>query len=486
MKTMKKTIILSIAAMLLTALGTNISFAGKPAGKGGKVTVESATPNSVIQTQDENVTILGSGFDEGSTIRFLVTGTTDDSQIEVGPVEYKGPNELRVHIKTTGSTATVDYDVEVQATSGRKGKGTTLFKVQQADVACTELDPKEPTIAYVDSLDISGSVYTSDLYLSSDSGCEQSLLAEDVIQTLPEGVDENPNRSLQSVVWLRFATRNNLGVVAWADNNRTFSSQMGMVFEFDSEGTITPQSGGPSVFYLPTDGDEIWGGDVRINESDEIEIVLLERDDELFDRWLITYNVITGARETLISGTCPVRDSDETCLEVTWPAFWGVRGDEIYLNLSELRPDDPYARDKKRGVARMSKVDGVWTEPELLILNEGHVKVESVSSDGMLILDYEEVIRSKNGKIRGLRRSFGAISINDCEAVVCSPLDGNDLNIERDGKGYLVFTPDGRALVFDSGNRGQEGYIQEYLNPFTGEFGRTLIESVDGEFDSVR
>ena len=141
MKTKKKFIALSIAALLMVTLGTSVSFAGKPEGKGGKVTVESATPNSVIQTKDEDVIIVGTGFDDGSSIKFLVTGTTDDSQIEVGPTQFISSTQLKVHIKTTGSTAVVDYDVEVQATSGRKGKGTTLFRVKS-------INPPNPAIAY--------------------------------------------------------------------------------------------------------------------------------------------------------------------------------------------------------------------------------------------------------------------------------------------------------------------------------------------------
>lgn len=85
MKTMKKIIKTSVAALLIVASSMNISFAAKPTGggKGGKVTVELATPSSVTQTQEEDVTIHGAGFDNGSKVRFLVAGTTDDSQIEV-------------------------------------------------------------------------------------------------------------------------------------------------------------------------------------------------------------------------------------------------------------------------------------------------------------------------------------------------------------------------------------------------------------------
>jgi len=130
MKTMKKIITLSIAMMLLVALGTNISIAGKPSGggKGGKVTVESATPNSVIQTKEADVTITGTGFDDGSTVRFLVTGTDDGDQIVVDPLKYEyiDSKNMKVHITTTGSTLPVDYDIEVQAVS-RESQDTHVF-----------------------------------------------------------------------------------------------------------------------------------------------------------------------------------------------------------------------------------------------------------------------------------------------------------------------------------------------------------------------
>ena len=127
----EKIITLSIAVLLLAALGINISFAAKPAGgrKGGKVTVETATPNSVIQTKEEDVTMLGSGFDDGSSVKFMVTGTTDDTQIEVGPATYISSTELKVHIKTTRSTANVYYDIEVQATSDLAGSGPEIRKI---------------------------------------------------------------------------------------------------------------------------------------------------------------------------------------------------------------------------------------------------------------------------------------------------------------------------------------------------------------------
>ena len=205
MKTMKNTITLSILALLLTVLGSNISFAGKPTDGGGgkKVNVESAFPNSVVQTQEEDVTILGSGFDNGSTVKFLVTGTTDDSQIEVGPAQFISSTELKVHVKTTGSTATVDYDIEVQATSGRKGKGTTLFKVQQAEItnSCSDYTSDFPAFAYTVTKRTRKGVSGTDVYLSNADG-DCSILVHTTNYTFN--------------IWLKYKQIGNSGIIAWS------------------------------------------------------------------------------------------------------------------------------------------------------------------------------------------------------------------------------------------------------------------------------
>jgi len=207
MKAMNKIITSSISALLLAALGANISFAGKPTGGGGgkKVAVESATPNAVIQTAEEDVTILGSGFDNGSKVRFLVTGTTDDSQIEVGPAQYISSNELKVHIKTNGSTATVDYDIEVQATSGRKGKGTTLFKVQQSGdpTSCEHKNSAFPAFAYVNNRVNHRGRSEQSFYVSNADG-DCSILIH--------------TSTYDGTISLKYTQVGNSGIIAWSQH----------------------------------------------------------------------------------------------------------------------------------------------------------------------------------------------------------------------------------------------------------------------------
>ena len=188
MKTMKKIITLSIAVLLLAALGTNISFAGKPGGGGGKVTVESAEPASAIQGEEKDVYITGSGFGEGAAVKYLVTGTSDDTQIEVLSIEYiTSTGELKTRIKVKDAATVIDYDIEVQATSGRKGKGTTLFKVQQSGngggkppkddppppidgAACAQSASVFPAFAYTVQISGRKGISGYELYLSNADG----------------------------------------------------------------------------------------------------------------------------------------------------------------------------------------------------------------------------------------------------------------------------------------------------------------------------
>lgn len=122
----------SIALLATGLLCLNVALAKGPPTK---VTVTHADPPSALQGELLTVEITGSGFDKGSTVKFLVTETKDDTQISVDQSSVK-PNEegtlLTVDIEVSGQATVIGYDIEVQAaSSGRRGKGTTLFTVKQ-------------------------------------------------------------------------------------------------------------------------------------------------------------------------------------------------------------------------------------------------------------------------------------------------------------------------------------------------------------------
>jgi hypothetical protein len=117
-------------AMFLVAL-TLASHAAPPGGGGGtKVSVTAAYPSEAFQGEELYVVVTGSGFDAGSTASYLVTGTTDTSQVDVLMVEFISPSELKTFIRPKENALVTDYDISVQTSTGRRGKGTTLFRVK--------------------------------------------------------------------------------------------------------------------------------------------------------------------------------------------------------------------------------------------------------------------------------------------------------------------------------------------------------------------
>ena len=132
--------ILAILVFLTgSVLWHDSAFAGKPT----KITVTAANPNSALQGTELDVVISGSGFGHGSSVRFLVAGTNDDTQVEVqGTVTFdENTGDLTAFINVL-STATIDfYDIEVRASSGRRGKGTDLFQVNQVGGGGGNQDP---------------------------------------------------------------------------------------------------------------------------------------------------------------------------------------------------------------------------------------------------------------------------------------------------------------------------------------------------------
>ncbi len=118
---------ISIFILLLAAglLCLDAALAAPPV----KVKVTAANPNSALQGDALPVVISGSGFDVGSTVKFLVTGTKDGNQISVSNVVLNPDGTLTASIQVQGTALAIDYDIEVRASSGRRGKGTTLFKV---------------------------------------------------------------------------------------------------------------------------------------------------------------------------------------------------------------------------------------------------------------------------------------------------------------------------------------------------------------------
>lgn len=96
------------------------------------VEVNSADPSSAQQgTVDLDVEIAGSGFDNSAAVEFFVTGTTNPGGITVKNVKVRGNKKIIATIDVDDAAIVDEFDIEVSLSRGRKGKGTTLFSVQQ-------------------------------------------------------------------------------------------------------------------------------------------------------------------------------------------------------------------------------------------------------------------------------------------------------------------------------------------------------------------
>lgn len=121
-------------SIFFLALVASLFLIEANAAKPVKVTVTAALPDSAVQGDTTEVDIDGTGFDAGSTARFIVTGTRDDTQIDVNEVTFDAvTGKLKARIKVKDAALPVEYDIEVSTSSGRRGKGTTLFRVRTRD-----------------------------------------------------------------------------------------------------------------------------------------------------------------------------------------------------------------------------------------------------------------------------------------------------------------------------------------------------------------
>lgn len=162
---------LTVFACLMFALPLAATAAPPGGDRGGKVSVTAANPSEAFQGEQLTVTVSGSGFDAGSTAHYLITGTTDASQVDVISVQYISSSELKTVIRPKTNALVTDYDIEVQTYSGRKGKGTTLFRVNQAGKPVPP-PPTEPEARFWHSFTDNGgtTASTSRLYLFGGTG----------------------------------------------------------------------------------------------------------------------------------------------------------------------------------------------------------------------------------------------------------------------------------------------------------------------------
>ena len=117
-----------LVSIFLAVFGLTASYTAQAQ----EVKVLSADPSSALQgTQNLDVTVQGDGFDNSATVQFLVSGTANPGGVIVKGVKVRGQKKLIVNVDVLDDAEVAEFDIEVQLSRGRGGKGTTLFKVLQ-------------------------------------------------------------------------------------------------------------------------------------------------------------------------------------------------------------------------------------------------------------------------------------------------------------------------------------------------------------------
>jgi hypothetical protein len=162
--------ILALAVLALTPMGAAWA----------QVKVTAADPASTTQgTVSLYVTVSGSGFNSTAKARFLVAGTTDTGGVTVTNVVVHGSNKLVATIDVADTAAVAKFDIEVTLSSGRKGKGTTLFSVQaKTNDPCTRPGLDFPAFTYWRQSGTSRQLFVAD----ATGTCSRSIMTNQQAQ----------------------------------------------------------------------------------------------------------------------------------------------------------------------------------------------------------------------------------------------------------------------------------------------------------------
>jgi hypothetical protein len=141
------------------------------------VSVSGTIPSDGFQTMTLDVTVNGSGFDQGATATFPLNGVVDP-RVHVNSTRYVKSSQLVANVTIAADAPTVKYDVAVLNGSGKKGIGSELFTVNVPP-------PADPAIAYEYVTRNSKGVFlTYGLGVMNADGTNQTMIAASSAQAL--------------------------------------------------------------------------------------------------------------------------------------------------------------------------------------------------------------------------------------------------------------------------------------------------------------
>jgi len=131
------------------------------------VTVSGTVPSDGLQATTVDVTVNGSGFDQGATATLPLNGVVDP-RVHVNSTRYVKSTQLVANVTIAPDAPTLKYDVAVLDVSGKKGIGSELFTVNVPP-------PADPAIAY-GSRTTQGSTVTYGLGVMNADGTNQTTI----------------------------------------------------------------------------------------------------------------------------------------------------------------------------------------------------------------------------------------------------------------------------------------------------------------------
>lgn len=180
----------ALGVILLVAVPSTV-FGASP------VQVNAADPSSAPQgTVSLDVVVSGSGFDSSAAVSFFVTGTTNPGGVTVKNVTVLGSKKLIAKIDVADAAAIDNFDIQVHLSGGRKGKGTSLFRVTaKASDPCSTAGLDFPAFSYRTSAGTNQQIYLADasgacakpVYLVTASSSFPPVLAYPIAGTSNRG-----------------------------------------------------------------------------------------------------------------------------------------------------------------------------------------------------------------------------------------------------------------------------------------------------------
>ena len=122
---------LTVVGLSCTAPRSTEPDAGDPAvvRSGGTIpTVTSVDPTEAQQGTTLDVRVLGSNYDQGSTVDFARAGVVD-AKVHINSTSFVSTTELVANVSIAPDATPVSYDVVVTRSNGKKGIGTEKFAV---------------------------------------------------------------------------------------------------------------------------------------------------------------------------------------------------------------------------------------------------------------------------------------------------------------------------------------------------------------------